>query len=83
LLRSGKLADADIPNIAQEIQDMAISQRRELMSRLSVLLRHLLNYEFSGRGGRPLLPEAGRQPSGSSDVNSPDCSIRCPVCDIF
>ena len=47
LLRSGKLADADIANIAQEIQDMGISQPRELMSRLSVLLRHLLNYEFS------------------------------------
>jgi len=47
LLRSGRLADADIANIAQEIQDMGISQPRELMSRLSVLLRQLLKYEFS------------------------------------
>ena len=47
LLRSGRLADADVANIAQEIQDMGISQRRELISRLSVLLRHLLKHEFS------------------------------------
>jgi hypothetical protein len=47
LLRSGRLADADIANIAQEIRDMGISQRRELISRSSVLLRHLLKYEFS------------------------------------
>lgn len=47
LLRSGRLADADVANIAQEIRDRGISQRRELISRSSVLLRHLLMYEFS------------------------------------
>lgn len=47
LLRSGRLADADLANIAQEIRDRGISQRMDLISRSSVLLRHLLMYEFS------------------------------------
>lgn len=47
LLRSGKVCEADLENIAGEIRDMGISQRRELMSRASVLLRHLLKLDFS------------------------------------
>jgi hypothetical protein len=47
LLREGRVAEADISHIAEEMQDMAISQRRELLSRLSVLLRRLLKCEFS------------------------------------
>jgi len=46
LLRSGRLSDADIENIAEEIESMGKGERRELESRLSVLLLHLLKWRF-------------------------------------
>ncbi len=42
LLRSGRLSEADIEHIAEEIEDMGKSQQRELGSRLRVLITHLL-----------------------------------------
>jgi Domain of unknown function DUF29 len=46
LLRAGKLADADIQHIAEEIESMGKAEKRELISRLSVLLLHLLKWQF-------------------------------------
>jgi ribosomal protein L29 len=46
LLRSGKLSTADIENIAEEIESMGKGERRELESRLVVLLLHLLKWRF-------------------------------------
>jgi hypothetical protein len=46
LLRSGKLAVADIEHIAEEIESMGRSEKRELINRLSVLLLHLLKWNF-------------------------------------
>jgi predicted nucleic acid-binding Zn-ribbon protein len=46
LLRAGKLADADIANIAEEIESMGRSEKRELVTRLNVLLLHLLKWRF-------------------------------------
>jgi hypothetical protein len=46
LLRSGRLNDADILNIAEEIESMGRSEKRELVSRLKVLLLHLLKWRF-------------------------------------
>jgi hypothetical protein len=46
LLRSGRLSDADILNIAEEIESMGRSEKRELISRLKVLLLHLLKWQF-------------------------------------
>jgi seryl-tRNA(Sec) selenium transferase len=45
LLRAGRLADADIDNIAEEIDALARSERRELTNRLIVLLTHLLTWD--------------------------------------
>jgi hypothetical protein len=44
LLRAGKLAEADIERIAEEIDSMGRTEKRELISRLSVLLLHLLKW---------------------------------------
>jgi Domain of unknown function DUF29 len=44
LLRAGKLAEADIEHIAEEIDSMGRTEKRELISRLSVLLLHLLKW---------------------------------------
>ncbi len=46
LLRSGNLAQADIENIAEEIESMGRSEKRELVSRLTILILHLLKWQF-------------------------------------
>jgi hypothetical protein len=46
LLRSGKLDSADIDHIAEEIESMGRTEKRELVSRLAVLLTHLLKWRF-------------------------------------
>ncbi len=45
LLRAGKLDAADIAHIAEEIESMGKTEKRELVSRLSVLLLHLLKWQ--------------------------------------
>jgi hypothetical protein len=46
LLREGKLGDADIEHIAQEIESMGKTEKRELLNRLTVLMLHLLKWRF-------------------------------------
>ena len=46
LLRAGNLAQADLENIAEEIESMGRTEKRELVSRLTVLLLHLLKWQF-------------------------------------
>jgi Domain of unknown function DUF29 len=46
LLRAGRLAEADIENIAEEIESMGRSEKRELVNRLVILLQHLLKWQF-------------------------------------
>ena len=46
LLRTGRLSEADLENIAEEIESMGRSEKRELVSRLTVLLLHLLKWQF-------------------------------------
>ncbi len=53
LLRAGNLTSADIANIAEEIETLGRSEKRELVSRLTVLLQHLLKWRFQpDRRGR-------------------------------
>lgn len=44
LLRSGEFSAIDVANIAEEIESMGRSDRRELKSRLVVLVAHLLKW---------------------------------------
>ena len=46
LLRSGNLSALDIEHIAEEIEDVGKSEKRELASRMVVLLAHLLKWKF-------------------------------------
>ncbi len=45
LLSSGEFAKADIAHIAEEVRDMGSRERRELLSRLRVLVAHLLRWQ--------------------------------------
>ncbi|MGX9276017.1 DUF29 domain-containing protein [Pantoea ananatis] len=52
LLRAGRFSEIDIANIAEEIEDVGKSEKRELASRMAVLLAHLLKWKFQpGRRG--------------------------------
>jgi hypothetical protein len=46
LLRAGKLSEADLEHIAEEIESMGKTEKRELASRLAVLLLHLLKWQY-------------------------------------
>ena len=46
LLRAGRLTEADIANIAEEIESLGRGEKRELVNRLAVLLAHLLKWQF-------------------------------------
>jgi hypothetical protein len=50
LLRAGRLSQADIGHIAEEIESMGRAEKRELISRLKVLMMHLLEWRFQPAG---------------------------------
>ena len=45
-LREARYADLDLPNLSEEIEALARSDRRELRSRLTALEMHLLKFEY-------------------------------------
>jgi hypothetical protein len=45
LLRAGALSQLDIENLIVEVESMGKSQKKELLSRLAVLLVHLLKWD--------------------------------------
>lgn len=61
LLRAGKLSEADIRHIAEEIESLGRSEKRELVSRLSILLMHLLKWQYQA-------PSRGRSWRNSVEV---------------
>jgi hypothetical protein len=46
LLRAGRYEEADILHIAEELEDMGKRDRRELLSRVRLLVAHLLKWQF-------------------------------------
>lgn len=46
LMREGKLSEVDIEHVAEEIESMGKSEKRELINRLAILLSHLLKWTF-------------------------------------
>lgn len=46
LLKSGRLSELDIENLIEEVETMGRSEKRELNSRLLVLLVHLLKWQY-------------------------------------
>jgi hypothetical protein len=46
LLRQGRMTEIDSPNIIEELESMGKSEKRELFSRLIVLVAHLLKWQY-------------------------------------
>lgn len=65
LIKAGKLTDVDFEHVLEEIESMGASERRELISRLAVLLAHLLKWHyqpsFRGRSWQLTIKEQRRQ----------------------
>ncbi len=45
-LKAGRLAELDIDHLTEELESMGATERREVISRLAVLLTHLLKWQF-------------------------------------
>ena len=45
-LRARRFAELDMENLAEEVEDLAKREAKELQSRYSTLLMHLLKWEF-------------------------------------
>ena len=46
LLRDGRFSEIDVEHVAEEIEDLGKSAKRELLSRLTVLVTHLLKWKL-------------------------------------
>lgn len=46
LLRAGRFSELDIEHLADEVEDVGKSEQRELVSRMAILLAHLLKWKF-------------------------------------
>src|ERR1700687_408636 len=45
-LRAGRFSEIDVEHVAEEIEDMGKSEKRELLSRLTALVVHLLKSKW-------------------------------------
>ncbi len=45
LVRAGRVDELDLPNLAECLHDMGVSQRHEVESRMLVLIAHLLKWD--------------------------------------
>jgi hypothetical protein len=72
MIRQGRLAEVDLEHVAEEIEDMGKRDRREVRSRLIVLLVHLLKWE--------LQPEL-RTPSWGSTIDEQRTQIQFAIQD--
>jgi hypothetical protein len=74
LLRAGELTSADILHIAEEIESMGKAEKRELMSRLTVLMCRLLKWQYQperrGLSWRATIRNQRRDLSDHLDDNS-------------
>lgn len=75
--RRGETDALDLENIAEELEGMARSDRREIRNRLIVLLVHLLKYQFQPRRrSRSWLATIGEQRSRMATVMGDSPSLK-------
>jgi hypothetical protein len=46
LLRAGRLREADVEHLIEEIESMGRSEKRELLHRMAVLIAHLMKWHY-------------------------------------
>jgi hypothetical protein len=80
LLRAGQLPAADIEHIAEEIESMGKAEKRELVSRLTVLLLHLLKWQFQPMMRGPSWRAIIKVQRRDLDAHLGDTPAWCPSC---
>ena len=84
LLRAGRLDEADLAHVAEEIEDLGKSERRELTSRLTVLITHLLKWQLQpDRRGRSWRLTLAEQRDSVIDHLADNPSLRGQLSDIL
>ena len=84
LLRSGRLIDLDINNLIEEIETMGRSEKRELQSRLMVLLVHLLKWKYQpARRGRSWLLTIKGQRMNLEEVINDNPGLKSQLFDLL
>ena len=69
LIRQGKFSEIDVEHVAEEIESMGKSERRELVNRLAVLIAHLLKWQFQSiKRSRSWLVTIENQRLGIADL---------------
>ena len=53
LLREGRFADLDLDHLIDEVESVGRSDKREIRSRLEVLIAHLLKWKYQPDGRKP------------------------------
>jgi Domain of unknown function DUF29 len=82
LLRSGQLSAVDAEHLAEEIEAVSASERRELRNRLKVLLQHLLKWQYQPeRRSRSWLATMLEQRDSIDDVLTTSPSLRTSFAD--
>jgi len=77
LLRAGELSLVDAENVAEELESMGRNNRRELSSRLAVILRHMLKWQFQpGRRSRSWIVTINTQRDEIAKIVSDSPSLR-------
>ena len=62
LLRAGRVSELDLENLAEEVESIGRSDKREVYNRLTVLVAHLLKYQFQpAKRSRSWLSTIGEQ----------------------
>ena len=76
-VRRGEIGDLDLENIAEELEGMARSDRREIRNRLTVLVTHLLKCSaHSRRPSASWLGTIAEQRDGIADLIEDSPSLR-------
>ena len=84
LLKAGRLNDLDIVNLIEEIETMGRSEKRELQSRLMVLLVHLLKWKYQpARRGRSWLLTIKGQRMNLEDVINDNPGLKSQLFDLL
>jgi len=84
LLRAGRLNDLDITNLIEEIESMGRSEKRELQSRLTVLLVHLLKWQYQpARRGKSWLLTIKGQRINLDDVINDNPGLQPYILDLI
>lgn len=82
LLRTGQFAALDIKHIAEEIEDVGKSEKRELASRMALLLAHLLKWQYQPeRRGNSWIRTIKAQRRGIADALDDTPSLKAALGD--